>query len=179
MQDDLTDATRWAIEEGIADARRICIYGASYGGYASLMGVAREPDLYACAAGDVGVYDLETWTQRVDFQDLRWGRNYLRDAVGTEGMQEVSPVHLAASIKVPVFLAAGENDRRAPVQQTERMEDALERAEVPVQSLYFRGEGHGYYSTDNKLKFYSELIAFFDQHIGSGWEPVEAAPSGP
>lgn len=179
MQDDLTDATRWAIEEGIADARRICIYGASYGGYASLMGVAREPDLYACAAGDVGVYDLETWTQRVDFQDLRWGRNYLRDAVGTEGLQEVSPVHLAASIKVPVFLAAGENDRRAPVQQTERMEDALERAEVPVQSLYFRGEGHGYYSTDNKLKFYSELIAFFDQHIGSGWEPVEAAPSGP
>lgn len=168
MQDDLTDATRWAIKEGIADARRICIYGASYGGYASLMGAAREPDLYACAAGDVGVYDLESWSRNVDFQQLRWGRNYLRDAVGTEGLREISPVRLASQIKSPVFLAAGENDRRAPVQQTEMMEAALKNGGVPVQTLYFRGEGHGYYSSDNKLKFYTELLAFFDRHIGAG-----------
>ncbi|SDD10327.1 alpha/beta hydrolase family protein [Aquimonas voraii] len=170
MQDDLTDATRWVIEQGIADARRICLFGASYGGYASLMGVAKEPDLYACAVGDVGVYDLESWARRVDFQKLRWGKNYLQDAVGSEGLREVSPVHLASHIKVPVFLAAGENDRRAPVQQTEMMEAALKRAGVPVQTLYFRGEGHGYYSTDNKLKFYGELLAFLDRHIGSGWQ---------
>ncbi len=179
MQDDLTDATRWAIEQGIAAPGRICLFGASYGGYASLMGVAREPDLYACAAGDVGVYDLESWSRRVDFQRLRWGKNYLEEAVGTEGLREVSPVHLASNIKVPVFLAAGENDRRAPVQQTEMMEAALKRAGVPVQTLYFRGEGHGYYSTDNKLKFYSELLGFLDSQIGSGWRAPAQAPAAP
>lgn len=175
MQDDLTDATRWAIEQGIAAPGRICIFGASYGGYASLMGVAKEPDLYACAAGDVGVYELEVWSRRVDFQRFRFGKNYLQDTVGTEGLREASPVHLAASIKVPVFLAAGENDLRAPVQQTELMEAALKKVGVPVQSLYFRGEGHGYYSLENKLKFYNELLTFLDRHIGSG----RAAPAAP
>jgi dipeptidyl aminopeptidase/acylaminoacyl peptidase len=179
MQDDLTDATRWAIEQGIAAPGRICLFGASYGGYASLMGVAKEPDLYACAVGDVGVYDLASWSRRVDFQKQRWGKNYLEEAVGTDGLHEVSPVQLAANIKVPVFLAAGENDRRAPVQQTEMMEAALKRAGVPVQTLYFRGEGHGYYSTDNKLKFYSELLGFLDSQIGSGWRAPAQAPAAP
>ncbi len=179
MQDDLTDATRWAIDQGIADARRICLFGASYGGYASLMGAAKEPGLYACAAGDVGVYDLEVWSRRVDFQRMRWGKNYLQEAVGTEGLAEVSPVQLADRIRVPVFLAAGENDRRAPVQQTELMEAALKRAGVPVQSVYFRGEGHGYYSQDNKRKFYGELLAFLEQHIGSGWQAPASTSGAP
>lgn len=175
MQDDLTDATRWAIEQGIAAAGRVCIYGASYGGYASLMGVAKEPDLYACAVGDVGVYDLELMHRRGDVQQVRWGRNYLRDALGEEGLREHSPVRLASRIKAPVFLAAGENDRRAPIQHTELMEAALKKAGVPVESLYFRGEGHGYYSVDNKLKFHQQLLAFLDRHIGSGWQ----APAAP
>ncbi|WP_395794360.1 alpha/beta hydrolase family protein [Aquimonas sp.] len=182
MQDDLTDATRWAIERGIATAGRICIYGASYGGYASLMGAAKEPDLYACAAGDVGVYDLELMHRRGDVQQVKWGRNYLREALGEEGLREHSPVHLASRIKAPVFLAAGENDRRAPIQHTELMEAALKTAGVPVESLYFRGEGHGYYSVDNKLKFHNALLTFLDRHIGSGWRPqtpAAAAPASP
>ena len=179
MQDDLTDATRWASEQGIAKAGRICIYGASYGGYASLMGAAKEPDLYACAAGDVGVYDLELMHRRGDVQQVKWGRNYLREALGEEGLREHSPVHLANRIKVPVFLAAGENDRRAPIQHTELMEAALKKAGVPVESLYFRGEGHGYYSVDNKLKFHQQLLAFLDRHIGSGWQARAQAPAAP
>lgn len=178
MQDDLTDATRWAVEQGIAAAGRICLFGASYGGYASLMGVAKEPELYACAAGDVGVYDLQTWSRSTDFQRMSWGRNYLRDGLGTEGRRENSPTQLADRIKVPIFLAAGESDRRAPVEQTEQMEAALKKAGVPVQSLYFRGEGHGYYSTDNQLKFYTELLAFLERHIG-GSAVRPAAPSSP
>lgn len=181
MQDDLTDATRWAIEQGIAAPGRICLFGASYGGYASLMGVAKEPDLYACAVGDIGVYDLELMHRRGDVQQVRWGRNFLRETLGEEGLREYSPVRLADRIKAPVFLAAGENDRRAPIQHTELMEAALQRAGVPVQSLYFRGEGHGYYSADNKQKFYEQLLAFLDRHIGSGWQaPAQTqAPSAP
>lgn len=179
MQDDLTDATRWAIAQGIADPARICLFGSSYGGYASLMGVAREPDLYACAAGDIGVYDLELMYRRGDVPSRFSGRNFLKEALGEEGLREHSPVHLASRIKVPVFLSAGENDRRAPIQHTELMEAALRKAGVPVQSLYFRGEGHGYYSTENKLKFYSELLAFLDRHIGGGRQVAADVPAAP
>jgi dipeptidyl aminopeptidase/acylaminoacyl peptidase len=179
MQDDLTDATRWAIDQGIAAAGRICIFGASYGGYASLMGAAKEPDLYACAAGDIGVYDLELMHSRGDVQQVKWGRNFLRDTLGEEALREHSPVHLADRIRASVFLTAGENDRRAPIQHTELMEAALKKAGVPVESLYFRGEGHGYYSVDNKLKFHQQLLAFLDRHIGSGWQAPAQAPAAP
>jgi dipeptidyl aminopeptidase/acylaminoacyl peptidase len=177
MQDDLTDATRWAIAQGTADPSRICLFGASYGGYASLMGVAKEPDLYACAVGNVGVYDLELMYRRGDIQQLRSGRNYLREALGEDGLAEHSPVNLASAIKVPVFLSAGEEDRRAPIQHTERMENALRKVGVPVETLYFRGEGHGYYSTENKLKFNQQLLAFLDRTIGSA--RVTPPPASP
>lgn len=175
MQDDLTDATHWALEQGIAAPGRVCIFGASYGGYASLMGAAREPDLYACAIGDVGVYDLDSWSRSVDFRRARRGRNYLRDALSSEDLGRISPVHLASDIKIPVLLAAGENDQRAPMAQTEQMEAALKKAGVPVQSVYFRGEGHGYYSTENAHAFYRTLLEFLDTHIGSGWEATNPA----
>ena len=82
MQDDVTDATRWAISEGIADGRRICIYGASYGAYSAMMGAAREPGLYQCAAGYVGVYDLPMMYTRGDIQDRGSGVTYLREWLG-------------------------------------------------------------------------------------------------
>ncbi len=118
MQDDLTDATRWAIERKIADPARICIYGASYGGYAALMGVAREPDLYRCAAGYVGVYDMVKM-HKDDSGDSRSSRNWALDWLGPrENMAAISPTGMASRIKVPVFLAAGGKDRRAPIEHT-------------------------------------------------------------
>ena len=167
MQDDLTDATRWAIEQGYADAGRICIYGASYGAYASLMGVAKEPDLYRCAAGYVGIYDLEMMHKRGDIQTSRSGRSYLDEAVGSEGLAAVSPVNLAGQIKAPVFLAAGGEDQRAPVEHTEAMEKALKKAGVPVQSLIYGDEGHGFFDPAHEREYYTQLLAFFDRHIGS------------
>ncbi|MGE8244492.1 MAG: alpha/beta hydrolase family protein, partial [Stenotrophomonas maltophilia] len=96
MQDDLTDATRWAVAEGIADGAKICIYGASYGGYAALMGVAKEPSLYACAAGYVGVYDLPIMYTTGDIQRRGSGETYLREWVGDRTtLAAVSPVNLA------------------------------------------------------------------------------------
>lgn len=167
MQDDLTDATRWAIDQGIADRSKICIYGASYGGYAALMGVAREPVLYQCAAGYVGVYDLPMMHARGDIQEQRSGVTYLREWLGTpEKLREVSPVNLAASIKVPVFLAAGGEDERAPIQHTQRMEAALKKAGVPVESLYYPREGHGFYVDANRREYYTRLLAFLSRHLG-------------
>ena len=167
MQDDVTDATRWAIQQGHADPRRICIMGGSYGAYASLMGVAKEPGLYKCAAGVVGVYDLPTMHTHGDVQQRGSGETYLNEWIGArESLGAVSPNRMADRIKVPVFLAAGGEDDRAPVEHTEMMEKALKRAGVPVEALYFREEGHGFYKEENNREYYTQLLAFLARHLG-------------
>jgi len=176
MQDDVTDATRWAISEGIADARRICIYGASYGAYSAMMGAAREPGLYQCAAGYVGVYDLPLMFTDGDIQDRDSGMSYLREWLGDPAtLAAVSPVNLAERIKVPVFLAAGGQDKRAPIQHTERMEAALKRAGTPVESLYYKTEGHGFYTEAHRSEYYGKLLAFLSRSLGGKTATTVAA----
>lgn len=166
MQDDLTDATRWAIEQGIADKDRVCIYGASYGAYAALMGAAREPGLYQCAAGLVGVYDVDRLV-RDDQGGSRFLAQYSSSWIGEPGtLAQVSPVRLAGQVKVPVFLAAGGEDERVEFKQSELMQEALEAAGVPVQTLYFANEGHGFYKTENRLAYYRQLLDFLSRHLG-------------
>ena len=167
MQDDLTDATRWAISEGIAARDRICIYGGSYGGYAALMGVAREPTLYQCAVGYIGVYDLPTMHTHGDVQQRGSGETYLNEWIGErESLAAVSPNRMADRIKVPVFLAAGGEDERAPIAHSEMMERALKQAGVPVETLYFANEGHGFYLEKNRREYYTRLLAFLSRHLG-------------
>ncbi|WP_329749539.1 alpha/beta hydrolase family protein [Stenotrophomonas maltophilia] len=176
MQDDVTDATRWAISEGIADARRICIYGASYGAYSAMMGAAREPGLYQCAAGYVGVYDLRLMFTGGDIQDRDSGMSYLREWLGDPAtLGAVSPVNLAERIRVPVFLAAGGQDKRAPIQHTERMEAALKRAGTPVESLYYKTEGHGFYTQAHRSEYYGKLLAFLSRSLGGKTATTAAA----
>ncbi|WP_315385607.1 S9 family peptidase [uncultured Stenotrophomonas sp.] len=179
MQDDVTDATRWAIAEGIADEKRICIYGASYGAYAAMMGTVREPGLYQCAAGYVGIYDLPMMYERGDIQDDRSGVNYLREWLGpVEGLGAQSPVNLAAQVRVPVFLAAGGEDKRAPIQHTKKMEAALRRAGTPVESLYYKTEGHGFYMPAHQREYYTKLLAFLSRSLG-GETATTATPAQP
>jgi dipeptidyl aminopeptidase/acylaminoacyl peptidase len=168
MQDDLTDATRWAIEQGIADPARICIYGASYGAYAAMMGAVREPDLYRCAAGYVGVYDLMT-RQRALSTDAGSLRTFSDQWIGSDrGMlASASPNRQAGRIKVPVLLAAGGEDEITPVEHTRMMEEALKREGAQVDALYFRTEGHGFYSPVNVQAYYGRLIEFLGQHLGT------------
>lgn len=176
MQDDITDATRWAIAQGHADAARICIYGASYGAYAALMGVAREPTLYKCAAGYVGVYDLVKLVSKGEDSKAASTRTYFREWVGTpDELAAVSPNRLAAQIKVPVFLAAGGEDKRAPIEQTRSMEQALREAKVPVETLYVSTEGHGFYKIEHREAFYRQLLAFLSRNIGGA---TAAPPTG-
>jgi dipeptidyl aminopeptidase/acylaminoacyl peptidase len=172
MQDDLTDATRWAIEQGIADPARICIYGASYGGYAALMGAAREPDLYRCAVGYVGVYDLEA-LHREDSRIARWARNWADDWIGDrDALDARSPVLLAERIKAPVFLAAGGQDRTAPITHSKKMERALRNAGKSVETLYFSTEGHGFYTEEHRREYYTRLLGFLERHLGGATAAV-------
>ena len=167
MQDDVTDATRWAIAEGIADPARICIYGASYGAFAALMGVAKEPDLYKCAAGNVGVYDLPQ-LHAEETQKHGSTATWANEWIGSDKdvLAANSPTRRAAAIKVPVMLAAGREDQTAPVEHTEAMERALKAAGVQVEAKYYSGEGHGYYKPENRKDFYTRLLAFLAGSLG-------------
>ncbi|MBJ7574840.1 S9 family peptidase [Luteimonas sp. MC1828] len=167
MQDDLTDATRWVVAQGIADGNRVCIHGASYGGYAALMGAAKEPSLYRCASGYVGVYDLPLM-QAADGRDSKRLGNWSKEWVGEDAaaLAAASPNRIADRIKVPVFLAAGGEDEIAPIEHSRRMEKALVAAGVPVQTLYYATEGHGFYVEENRREYYTRLLAFLGAHLG-------------
>jgi dipeptidyl aminopeptidase/acylaminoacyl peptidase len=139
------------------------------------MGVAKEPDLYTCAAGYVGVYDLPTMHTSGDIQQRESGENYLDEWLGPKDeVAKVSPNRLASRIKVPVFLAAGGEDKRAPIEHTEMMERALRSAGVPVEAVYYRTEGHGFYKVENERDYYGKLLTFFHKHLG-GRAPVIVA----
>ncbi|MEX0740900.1 MAG: prolyl oligopeptidase family serine peptidase [Pseudohongiella sp.] len=167
MVDDLHLAMRWAVQSGHADPDRVCIYGASYGAFAALTSVARYPDDYRCAAGYAGVYDLNELS-RSDIPFLPGGERYLARAVGTdaEELHRQSPVNMADRIKVPVLLAHGGEDRRAPLFQAEAMQQALQEAGYDPAWIFHRAEGHGFFAQENRIAFYESLLAFFNESLG-------------
>ncbi|WP_226703513.1 alpha/beta hydrolase family protein [Microbulbifer elongatus] len=168
MQDDLTDATYWAIQSGIADRDRICIYGASYGGYASLMGVAKEPDLYQCSIGYVGVYDLNIFMHSGDVQMRKGGREYLLEAAGAteEKRAAQSPLTHVDRIEAPVFLVQGKRDVRVHWDHYVAMRDALAEKNHALETLVAPRAAHGARETDSQLEIYCRMIDFMDRHIG-------------
>lgn len=169
IMNDVIDATRWAIGAGHADEDRICIYGGSFGGYASLMAPAREPGLYKCAFGYVGLYDAQIQMTKSDTSQSAAGRRYLTRAFGSSRAEQdaMSPVNHASKITLPVYLAAGARDPRCPPEHTEAMRRALVAAgNTPEGMIIQSGEMHGFYKEENNVKLYTEMLAFFGRHIG-------------
>lgn len=170
MQDDVTDATRWAITQGVADPKRICIFGSSYGGYAALQGTVREPDLYKCAIGSVGVYDLALMKTRGDIPQSFSGENYLDRALGKDDkvIAQRSPINNLDKIKAKVMLIVGGQDKRVPPVQGESLHNAMAKRGIEHEWLYQRTEGHGFYDEANAEDMYAKMIAFLDRNIGKG-----------
>ena len=170
MQDDVTDATKWAIAQGVADAKRICIYGGSYGGYAALQGAVREPDLYRCAIGDSGVYDLNMMFTRGDIQQTLYGESYLKKVLGEDKtvLAQRSPITQLDRLKAKVMLIVGGQDKRVPPVHAQNLHIALEKRSVAHEWLYQRTEGHGYYDEANRTDMYTKVLAFLDANIGEG-----------
>ena len=168
--DDLEDATRWAIAQGEVDGGRVCAYGASFGAYASMMLAARDPALYKCAVGYVGVYDLKLLAKPENNRHDAVMANTFRKYVGDDRaeLDRNSPVMLAERIKSPVFLVHGGNDKRAPVEHAHAMRAALTAAGRPPEWFLAPNEGHGFYDTANRTAFYQKLEAFLDKNIGKG-----------
>jgi dipeptidyl aminopeptidase/acylaminoacyl peptidase len=174
MQDDITDGVRWAIAEGVADPSRICIYGASYGGYAALMGLATTPDLYRCAIDYVGITDLRLFVAGTS-SDMAYSpflRFELNAMIGdpdkdAERLKSTSPLELASRIKAPVFLAYASADRRVIPAHGLRMKEALEAAGRKPTWMMAQGEGHGYRTMDNDVKFYGAMEEFLAANLGT------------
>ncbi len=168
MINDIIDATQWVLANYDIDKNKICIYGASYGGYAALMSVVRAPDLFKCTVGYVGVYDLSYMYSKGDIPDLWGGVGYLERAIGRnpDKLQEYSPSYHADNINVPVMLIHGGNDRRVPIAHAKLMRKKLEALGKEVTWLEYGLSGHGVYDINDRRELYSGLLKFLHEHIG-------------
>jgi len=168
MQDDLTDATRWAIQQGHADPGKVCIYGMSYGGYAALMGAVREPGLYRCVAGYAAPYDLAKMYKWGSIRRSDLGLEYLERVLGKDKQElaAYSPAQRADAIKVPVLLAHGRLDARVDVRHSQQLAKAMRKAGTPVELVEYPNEGHGLAIDADREDFYARLLAFLDAHLG-------------
>ena len=166
MQEDVEDATKWAIEKGIADPERVCIVGGSYGGYAALMGAATS-NLYKCSVSFAGVSDL---LYLLDDSRRYGGEETLRIMLGNKSRQELkdtSPVNLADKIKIPVLLVQGDDDSRVLLKHGQKMRDAMEEAGVNYQYIEQENSDHFLTLKRNRLQFFQETEKFLKNHIGN------------
>lgn len=169
MQDDITDGVNWLISEGIADPDRVAIYGASYGGYATLAGLTFTPDLYACGVDYVGVSNLFTFIETIPpYWELY--REMLYEMVGhpekdKELLTVASPALNVENIKAPLFIAQGANDPRVKKAESDQMVEALKNQGVDVPYMVKENEGHGFYNEENRFDFYRAMTEFLDKHL--------------
>ena len=171
MQDDVTDGVQWLIKEGIADPKRVAIYGGSYGGYTTLAGITFTPDLYAAAVDYVGVSNLFTFMGTIP----PYWKPYLEMLHEMVGHPEndkalltaTSPVFHADKIKTPLFVAQGAKDPRVNIAESDQMVEALKKRGVAVEYMVIENEGHGFRNEENRFEFYEAMEKFLAKHIRS------------
>lgn len=173
MQTDIADATRWAITQGIADPQRIAVAGASYGGYATLMGLLREPELFRAGVAWVAVTDLDmlhtvNWDDISDDYKKHGMPTLLGDRVkDAADLKDNSPLTHAAKIKQPLLLAYGSADKRVPLVHGEDFSRAIKAANPKVEYIVYPDEGHGWRVPANKIDFWNRTLKFLDQQLAS------------
>ena len=174
MSEDHEDALKWAIDQGYADPKRACISGASYGGYAALQAMVKTPDMFKCAIAGLAVTDFQYQLTTPDGDTYRNDPavEFWKAVLGTKDLnsqliRDISPVNNASKIKGAVFLYAGENDIRVPIDQIYRMDKALKAAGNPAKGFVIKAkEGHGYGKLENNVDLYTQVLKFLDEQIG-------------
>lgn len=169
MQDDITDGVNWLVSKGIADPTRIAIYGASYGGYATLQGIVKDPQLYAAAVDYVGVSNLFTFMNTIPpywkpFLEMMY------EMVGNPGQDSLllaqnSPALNADKIVTPLFIAQGANDPRVNKAESDQMVEALKARNIEVEYMVKDNEGHGFSNEENQFEFYEAMENFLARHL--------------
>jgi dipeptidyl aminopeptidase/acylaminoacyl peptidase len=178
MHDDLIDAVDWAVARGIADEKRIAIYGASYGGYAALVGATFTPEKFACAIDVFGISNLLTFLKTVPDYWKPWQTvwkvrmgDYTSDA-GRKLLEERSPLNRVEKIVHPLLIAQGANDVRVKASESEQIVSAMQARNIPVTYVYYPDEGHGFRREENRRSFNAVLELFLARHLGGRAEPV-------
>jgi dipeptidyl aminopeptidase/acylaminoacyl peptidase len=175
MQDDIADSVKWAVEQGYADPNRVCIMGGSYGGYATLMGLVKDSDVYRCGIAYAAVTDIPllfdsgNWIlSDMDDEYKKYGGPKLVGDVqkDAEQLEATSPLKQAGRIKRPLLLAHGSDDRRVPLVHYAKLRAALEANKADAQFIEYVGEGHGWSTTANRVDFWSKVEKFLGKHIG-------------
>jgi len=169
MQNDITDGVNWLIKDGVADPKRVAIYGASYGGYATLAGITFTPDLYACAVDYVGVSNLLSFMKTIP----PYWKPYLEmmyEMVGNpntelELLKAASPVFHVDKIKSPLFVAQGAKDPRVNIEESNQIVEALKKRGVDVEYMVKENEGHGFSNEENQFAFYKAMEKFLKKHM--------------
>lgn len=169
MQDDISDGVHYVIAQGIADPKRVGIYGASYGGYATLAGLAFTPELYACGVDYVGVANLFTflktippyWKPQLDMFHEMVGDPEKDKAL----LAECSPVMHADKIRVPLLIAQGAQDPRVNIDESDQMVAAMKRRGIDVEYMVKDNEGHGFHNEENRFEFYEAMERFLAKHL--------------
>lgn len=172
MQTDLSDGVRYLAEQGVIDPKRVCIVGASYGGYAALAGITLDRGVYRCAVSVAGVSDLRVMVEDHASSGVRrenrstryWNRFMGADRVGDTSLDERSPARLAAQVDAPVLLIHGRDDTVVPIDQSRRMVDALKKAGKPVEFIELNGEDHWLSRSDTRLRMLTETVRFPQAH---------------
>jgi len=178
MQHDLTDSVKWAVEQGIADPKKVCILGGSYGGYAVLAGLAFTPDLYACGVDIVGPSHIKTlfesippyWAPMKKEMVLRVGDVEQDQALN----RRISPFFHAERIEAPLMVLQGANDPRVKIAESDQIVSAMRERDLPVTYIVFPDEGHGFARPENRLDANARIERFLAERLGGRAEPEQA-----
>ena len=174
MSDEHEDALKWGVDQGFVDPKRVCISGASYGGYAALQALVNSNELWKCAVAGLAVtdYKFQLTTPQGDTLFSEGGVTFWKSVLGDEDLdsrliRSISPVYNADKIKRPVFLYAGADDIRVPIDQIRDMASGLEKAGNPPKAFVIKAnEGHGYGRLENNVDLYDQILKFLDTQIG-------------
>jgi dipeptidyl aminopeptidase/acylaminoacyl peptidase len=166
-QQDIIEATEWAIDEGIADPNKIGIFGGSFGGYSAAMAPMLRPDLYKSSVAYIGVFDLEMLYNEGDIRGIKWGGKYLDKTLGTdpEKIKAMSPVLQADKLQAPIIIVSGKEDQRAPVEHAYALAEALKKAGKEHELIIVPKEGHGFRKPENRFMLYKKMLEHFDRTL--------------
>jgi dipeptidyl aminopeptidase/acylaminoacyl peptidase len=168
MQDDIDDGVKWLVGRGLVDARRVCIMGASFGGYAAEWAAVRNPDIYRCAISFAGVSDISAQLKydRKFLIAARYYRNWRDRVQGSDGIKldSLSPAKRAADLKVPILIAHGDADTNVPPIQSKMLFDALTKLGRPPEYYVYKGEGHGFTKPEDQIDFLKKVAAFLAKY---------------
>jgi dipeptidyl aminopeptidase/acylaminoacyl peptidase len=183
IQEDIEDATRWAIEKKVADPKRIAIVGASYGGYSALFALGRSQGLYRCGISIAGVSDWYTLYKKFDNPEDKLAREYWVREIGDpekdeQKLKAISPVYFASNITAPVLIIQGKDDEVVPSKQAKKMISELEKAGRKPEKLFISNEGHGFTREKSRVAEYKAIEAFLAKHLGPG-ATSSASAGGP